>query len=282
MIWLSVLLAVVSACCQTVAARWQHRAVRATRQSGLLTGRAFVRAVGNRWWLLGALMAACGAGLHITALGLAPLVVVQPIGILALVLAALPSRRNLPVILLTTVSVTLFVVLAATGSTDTPPISSDTVLDVVRASTVLVAVLLMAGLVARGRFRCTLFAAGAAVLYGTVSALIRAVIEHAERYGVDLLTVLYVAAIGTALLLGAWLVSQAHANGPPAGVLATLTTVDPVVAAGIGVIAYHEAGAVGVVQVVCAVVALTGAAVLTRRLPDQTVEPQRERVLESV
>jgi hypothetical protein len=220
-------------------------------------------------------MMAVGAAMHIAALATAPLVVIQPVGILALILVALPGRRSprMPflAIAFTSVAVGLFVVLAASTSTQAA-IPASAVLSAVLIGAVAVAVLLALGLAATGRRRCALFGTGAGVLYGTVSAVIRAMLQHISSSGLDLVTLSYAATITIALLGAAWLINQAHANGPAAAVVATLTIVDPLVAAGIGLFVYGEStnNSVGVMiaQGCCAVVAVVGALVLARRLPE--------------
>ncbi|EWM18838.1 hypothetical protein [Kutzneria sp. 744] len=275
MIWWSVGLACGAACCQAVAAYWQHRAVRAGQSSGLLTGRALMRTLADRRWLLGLLMMAVGAAMHIAALATAPLVVIQPVGILALILIALPGRRSprMPflAIALTSVAVGLFVVLAASTSTQAA-IPTSAVLSAVLIGAIAVAVLLASGLATTGRRRCALFGTGAGVLYGTVSAVIRAMLQHISSSGLDLITLVFAATIAIALLGAAWLINQAHANGPAAAVVATLTIVDPLVASGIGLFVYHEStnSSVGIMiaQAGCAIVAVVGALVLAGRLPE--------------
>jgi hypothetical protein len=292
MIWWSVGLACGAASCQAVAANWQHRAVRAGRSSGLLTGRALMRTLTDRWWLLGLLMMAVGAAMHIAALATAPLVVIQPVGILALILVALPGQRSphtpFLAIAFTSMAVGTFVVLAASTSNqaDIPP---SAVLTAVRIGAIVVAVLLALGLATTGRRRCALFGTGAGVLYGTVSAVIRAMLQHISSSGLDLVTLAFAATIAIALLGATWLISQAHANGPAAAVLATLTIVDPLVAAGIGLFIYHEStnNSVGVMiaQAGCAAGAVVGALLLARRLPELPAtdgQPTKEHGLQLV
>lgn len=80
----AVLLAVAAAGCFAAAAVLQHDAVR--RHGATRAWRS------RRWWS-GGLAAALGAGGHATALALAPLSVVQPLGVLAVPLGVLFERR---------------------------------------------------------------------------------------------------------------------------------------------------------------------------------------------
>jgi hypothetical protein len=81
---LAVVLAVASAACYAVSAAIQHR--EASRQAG--TGAALLTGLLRRrmWWVAQA-CTLVGALVHLAALGAGPLVLVQPVGVLALVLA---------------------------------------------------------------------------------------------------------------------------------------------------------------------------------------------------
>ncbi|WP_163567827.1 hypothetical protein [Fodinicola feengrottensis] len=93
MIALAISFAAVAAVFLALAARLQHRGVRASGPServGLGTIAAMLR---NRQWLSGSAMLGAGTGLHLVALALAPLAVVQPIGALAPALTTVLNAR---------------------------------------------------------------------------------------------------------------------------------------------------------------------------------------------
>ena len=71
----------------------QHGAVRAAHPRGNLGLRTLGHVVRTRGWLGGTLLAVIGAALHLTALSLAPLAIVQPLGVLSLVLTVLVTGR---------------------------------------------------------------------------------------------------------------------------------------------------------------------------------------------
>ncbi|MGH3647550.1 MAG: hypothetical protein ACRDTM_10295, partial [Micromonosporaceae bacterium] len=81
---LAIGLAVLGAVCFAVAAYLQHDAVHRDR---------LALAVRRPRWLAGLGLIGLGATVHAVALGLAPLVVVQPIGVLALPLVAALHAR---------------------------------------------------------------------------------------------------------------------------------------------------------------------------------------------
>ena len=96
----SIVLAVIAAFCFAGAAVLQHRAVAAEpdRGSGTLSLRGLREISRRPGWQLGLGLAAGGSTLHAIALVLAPLSVVQPVGVLAVpiavVLAAARTHRR--------------------------------------------------------------------------------------------------------------------------------------------------------------------------------------------
>src|SRR5688572_12025329 len=85
--------AALAACFYAAAVAGEHGAVRAVRSGQLLSVRELGTVVRSRRWQVGALLGVVGGGLHITALSLAPLEIVQPIGVLSLVLTVLVGSR---------------------------------------------------------------------------------------------------------------------------------------------------------------------------------------------
>src|SRR5207237_5853916 len=115
-----------------LAVRLQHRAVRSVGAAATRRLAPMVSvACQPRWWL-GLVAVGSGASLHIVALGMAPLAVVQPVGVLTLALVvaleaavrrAWPSRTVVGAVPLTGAAVTVFVVLAS-GGTPAGPVST--------------------------------------------------------------------------------------------------------------------------------------------------------------
>src|SRR5437763_16359775 len=91
---LAIALAALSACGYATGARLQHSAVHATIGDQGLAVRSQLKLVRNTRWLLGLSAFACGALLHATALGLAPLSVVQAVGVLALPITVVLNVRQ--------------------------------------------------------------------------------------------------------------------------------------------------------------------------------------------
>ncbi|MBW4720911.1 glycosyltransferase [Saccharothrix obliqua] len=265
MTWFAVLLAVAGAVFFAFAARLQHDAVRAGGGAPKV-GRLLRRPR----WLAGLALLVVGAGVHAVALGMAPLSVVQPVGVLAIGVTAVLDgrRRDLPAVALTTFGVGAFVLLAAGSATATP----------VAPEAELTAGLLVLGLVAapglvgvlatRPAVRALGFGAAGGVAYGYVSVLMRSVSQDLQQGRVDWSTALSAAGIAAALLVGGWFIQHAYASGPPHLAVACLTVVDPLVAVGIGAGLLGEAtrtsGPVALAELACAAVAVAGVVALAR------------------
>src|SRR5690349_21634229 len=170
--------AAIAACCFAGAATLQHGAVRNWAAGESLGLRAIRNMIRCRRWQAGTGLAVTGSGLHVTALSQAPLVIVQPIGVLSLVVTVLLGTRA-GLAAGTTVRTAVTFVCAGTGGfVALAAIAGTTPAGAVRPGPVLLVVasaLALTGtaLVIRGRARCLLLAAAAAVLFGSGSALIR-------------------------------------------------------------------------------------------------------------
>jgi hypothetical protein len=92
------------------------------------------------------------------------------------------------------------------------------------------------GAVRSGRTRCVAVAIAAGGLYGLVSVFIRHLAVVAREDGLLAMPLGSLAGLVAAFLAGSWLVQQAYAHGPADLVVAFGTTLNPIVAIGIGVI----------------------------------------------
>lgn len=89
----AVALAIAAAWCFAAAARLQHHAVRESAYGRRTRSPQYRRLLRDRRWLTGLLMTGGGAVLHAAALALAPLTVIQPLGVLAVVITAVWNTR---------------------------------------------------------------------------------------------------------------------------------------------------------------------------------------------
>lgn len=221
-------------------------------------------------WLGGLALLGSGAGVHAVALGMAPLTVVQPVGVIAVAITAILDRRrrDLPAVAVTMLGVGTFVTVAA-GSTTSTEVGADAQ---TRAALLVlggVALLTLIGAIAsRPSVRGLCFGAAGGAAYGFVSVLMRAVSLEIREGTVDFSTAMSVAAMVTALLVGGWLVQLSYRCGPPHLAVACLTVVDPLVAVGLGAGVLGEAthldAAATAVALTAAVLAVGGVAVLSR------------------
>lgn len=235
---------------------FQHRSIRVGYLSGaarILNVRQIAGLFRDGQWISGATLILIGVGLHVTALSIAPLATVQPVGLLAVpacvLLAARITRSTPAQPVWLSVAVTLAGVSAFTLLTTRLPAGSNNVVDGPLITVVLLIACLVAGLVAAvgaacgGAVRSLALATSGAVFFGLTSALVKTLFLIWEQ-GDSLVSsaVLYVAAgILATGLVGGLLVQQAHATGHAEVVVGSLATVDPMIAVTFGLIALGEA-----------------------------------------
>jgi len=265
----AVLLSLVSAVCYATAAIVQERIAATTPPSryGLLRSA--------RWWGAVALNS-LGALLHVGALGLGPLTVVQPLGVLTLVLAA-PLAAVLvkrPVsaaawhgIIL--VSGGLAALLVLTGSTSSQALAGAEQLTLAGAVACALALLVLTATTAGRRarlLRTVSLATAAGVAYGAASVFIKTVADSWGGTSVMAIAPVLVL-IGVLAAIGLAASQSSYRGGGLATPLATTTVVNPAFAAAVGIVMLGEGfqfgtlGAVG--AVVGAVVTVWGLIVLS-------------------
>ncbi len=291
---LAIALAVIDSACFAAAAVVQQRAVRHTvrRQVPVreephprdhrLSLRGLGSLVRQRGWLAGVALMGLGMALHVLALALAPVSVVQPIGVLGVPLAVYlaarldrhrPDRGARVPVTVCVIGVAAFVWLAASHTSGDHPVP---VRGLLAGEVVLLAVLVGCAAAAHrvhGWRRCLLNALAGAAAIGTVAALMRAVFQHIQA-GNDPLAPSTLAMAGILVVngvLGAWLVQQAYASGRAEVVLACLTVVDPVIAVLAGLLLLGEGallpGPILVGMSLCGLAAAGGVVALARARP---------------
>ena len=230
-------------------------------------------------WLAGTSFMVLAALFQLSALALAPLIVVQPIGALALIITSLLNARiykvkldgktlgSIAVILL---GVASFVSLAATSAISTE-MSDQKLLQVVGIMVLLLAVFAFAFAWSKGNLGPLSYIVGAGVLYGFTASLAKVVILRVYQGDYNLLTLFAVLALLAATFLGGWFVQNAYASGPPDLVIAGLTVVDPAIAVGIGIVILGEAAQADIAQVsgfaIAGAIAMAGVLMLSRVHP---------------
>jgi hypothetical protein len=292
--YLAILLAVLAAVALAFGAQFQNNAV-GEGQPKTKTGRGglgfkqLIRLIVRPQWISGLGLMAVGMVLQLGALSLAPLIVVQPIGAIALVITSLLNARatktrmnrgSIIAVALCTLGIALFVGMAsgvahANVLTDTDVI---TVLVILLGLLIVFAVLFFSA----GRSAKPLtYIVGAGVLYGFVATLAKVVIQRIYQLQFDWLTILCLIALVAAVVLGGWFVQNAYASGPPDLVIAGLTVIDPMVAVTIAIVILGEAKAanflVALGFAVSAAMAVAGVVLLSKVHPELTAKKAAAR-----
>ncbi|WP_244301044.1 DMT family transporter [Leucobacter insecticola] len=200
-------------------------------------------------WVIGTVLLGLAVVFQIGSLSFSPLIIVQPIGVVGLVITSVLNSRMSRVRLgrrvkisigLAVAGIVIFVTIAAFTAADRPV--TDTKLTVILITfAVVLAVALGLFLLLRHRGIALIYIAGAGVLYGFVATFAKAVIGRLQQGEFELLTWMCVAALIVGALLGMVFVQNAYSSGPPDLVVAGLTVIDPIVAVLIGIVVLGEA-----------------------------------------
>ena len=259
--YIGIPIALVGAVFLAFGAQLQHRGVNkvdAQKEGGEATalgvGQLFAL-LRRPSWIFGTLMLGLAVVFQLTALTFAPIIVVQPLGAVALVLTSIVNARvsgvkltvpTIRSIAFCIVGVAVFVTIAAFQAQEKEITERE-------LSTVLILLLIITVLFAlafaffRHRFKAIIYIVGAGVLYGFVATLAKVVIGRIQTIityganGFEWLTILCVIALIAATALGGYFVQTAYASGPPDLVIAGLTVIDPLVAVTIGIVVLREA-----------------------------------------
>lgn len=241
----------------------------------------------NPRWLLGLATAAVGATGHIIALMMAPVTVVQPVGILAVPWAVLlaakihhfrPPRAVWIAVGVTVVGIVGFTLVStrtAVSEMQLPP------LGIIVGSLIMLVIgagLGVGGLIGKHSLRCLLWASGGSFFYGLSSALVK-VISHLVGGPQFWETPLFWTVAGflaVCYLGGGFMIQQAYANGPAEIVVGSMTTTDPIVAVTFGLVVLGEGALVGlpdaIGMLVAGAVAIGGVVVLSKHHPESMTD----------
>lgn len=282
--FLGIPIALIGAVFLSIGAQLQHRGVTKVESStqeagGGLNLRQLVLLLARPSWVIGTLMLGLAVVFQLSSLVLSPLIVVQPLGAIALVITAVINSRVTKVALnrnsviaisLCVGGVALFVAIAAIYAHDVPVI--DTTLEQILI--ILAAVLVLFGVLfalLRRRFKALVYVVGAGVLYGFVVTLAKVVIARVGQGDIDWLLVVCILALLAAAGGGGYFVQNAYSSGPPDLVIAGLTVIDPLVAVTIGIVILQEATQAplwaGIVFVVAGAIATWGVFLLAKHHP---------------
>lgn len=251
---LAIALSVLAAVALAFGAQFQNQAVSRSRvmheePKVSLSLKELGKLIARPRWVSGTGLLFAGMLLQLGALSLAPLIVVQPIGALALVITYILNARytktrlnqaTIFAIALSTFGVGGFVITAS-------QVAAQVVLtdeNLIRVLLLFVFILVIFGVLfftVGKKAKALTFIIGAGVLYGFVATLAKVTIQRLYQMDYDILTLIAVVSMLGAILLGGWFVQNAYASGPPDLVIAGLTVVDPLVAVAIAIAILGEA-----------------------------------------
>ena len=278
-------LALIGAVFLSLGAQFQHRGVvkveartADTLGKGLNFGQLALL-LARPSWVLGTLMLALAIVFQLGSLYFAPIIVVQPLGAIALVITSIVNSRvshvklkhkSIIAIVMCVGGVLLFVGVAAFTAVD-QPVTDQNLITILIVLAVVLAVSGVAFGMFRHRIRAIFYVIMAGVLYGFVATLAKVVLGRLEQGEFEWLTALCVIGLLAATALGAYFVQNAYATGPPDLVIAGLTVVDPMVAVAIGIVVLGEASQAPLwanfVFLVAGVIAVWGVFMLARNHP---------------
>lgn len=254
--WLGIPVAIVAAVFLALGAQFQHRGVgRVEANTGEvnpsagLSPKQLLLLLARPSWVTGTLMLGLAVVLQLTSLYLSPIIVVQPLGAVALVITSMVNarvskvpldRRSIQAISFCVGGVGIFVTVAA-FTAKSSPISTGQLAVILAILGVITMGFSIAFAFLRNQFKAIAFILGAGVLYGFVATLAKVVIDRAKTGDFEWLTVTCIVALLAAAILGGYFVQNAYSTGPPDLVIAGLTVVDPLVAVTIGIVVLQEA-----------------------------------------
>lgn len=235
-------------------------------------------------WLLGLLFVLCGAGFHLYALTMAPVAVVQPVGILAVPWSVLLAQKihghkvtlriwgAVAITIVGVVGFTVFSSLFATAKDEEFNFTGITWAFLVVCG--ICAILSYFATRAAAWARAILWSSVGAIFYGLASGMMKAAMNLVQDHGKGLLEwdVLVVIAYMIACYgLGVWMIQQGYASGPAETVVGALNAAAPVAGVAYGIAVLGEGSALtpaaGVLMLGFAAVAIWGVVLLSRIHP---------------
>lgn len=244
----AVIAALCSAFCFALAAALQHREALGVQAGGVADVRLLWKLCHRPLWLIGVVADLGSMGLHILALSLGTLALVQPLGVtgilFAVPLAAVlrrqrPRRNDLLAGLAVVAGLTVLLKSLPTAPVFRMP-GAVTVLLASLAVLILVAGVTAFARIASSRGRAILLAVGAGVSFGMTAVLVRILmllVRHHGRPDEFVVASVAIAALG---LFGYLLLQSGYRAGHFAATVATTTVLNPVVAVLAGGVLLHE------------------------------------------
>ena len=290
---LGIPLALAGAVFMSLGAQYQSRGVRKVERISGETGEQglgishFLRLLRRPSWIVGTLLLGVAVLCQLSALSVAPLVVVQPLGAVSLVITTLlnaqmtghmPTRRSMTAIGLCVGGIFVFVIIAALFATERPV--TDYELLTVLAILLMVAIALgTAWLALRRRLSALFYITAGGMLYGFVATFAKIIILRVQSGNFGWVSITCAVALVAAAVVGGYFVQTAYSSGPPDLVIAGLTVIDPIIAVLIGALVLGETAHAPMWAVVVFLlmggVAAVGVFLLARHHPQVISESQQ-------
>ncbi|GAA1790612.1 DMT family transporter [Leucobacter iarius] len=230
-------------------------------------------------WVVGTLCLGLAVVFQLLSLTVAPIIVVQPIGVVGLVITSILNsrlsgvrlgKRAKTAIAMCVGGIVTYVTVAAFAAVERP-IGNDKLLVILITYAVVLVLAVVAFLTLRHKRIALLYIVGAGVLYGFVATLAKTIIVRFQQGDVEWLTWACAALLVLGALLGMVFVQNAYSSGPPDLVVAGLTVIDPLVAVLIGILVLGEASGANGLQilgfVIGGLIAVAGVIMLARFHP---------------
>lgn len=253
---LAIVLQTIGSFCFAMSAYLQHHAVGEETEGNRAKARIGLKqlweSIKNPKWILGAFMMGVSLLMQVLALRMAPVSVVQPVGLLAFPWSIMiqayaakrrPERKVLFAVGTTAGATLLLTIITAIWAAPPSPLDQNRVF--VGALVIYLAAMGMGWLGSTGspRWRSLFWASGGAFFYGLEAALVRALQEFAKHFE----NWFYIPSFWgmvVALVIGSvtagWMVQQGYATGPAEVVVADMTITSPIVAVLFGIFVLDE------------------------------------------
>jgi drug/metabolite transporter (DMT)-like permease len=238
-------------------------------------------------WLIGTLLLGLAIAFQLWSLAIAPLTVVQPLGVLGLVITSIVNARvskkpldraAIRAIAFCVVGIGVFVTVAALTTSSVEIQNAQLVVVLIILAVVLATAALVFAFF-RKKFTMLFYIVGAGILFGFVATLAKVdedrietiITAHRALEVGDALTIVCLVGLILAGLLGSYFVQTAYSSGPPDLVVAGLTVIDPMVGVTIGIVVLGEAAGApwwaAVAFVVAGALAIYGVFLLSQHRP---------------
>lgn len=248
-------IALLGAVFLSIGAQLQHRGVSKVdgthlvgAKSGLSMGQLMLL-IRRPSWVFGTLLLTLAIVIQLISLVFAPLIVVQPLGVVAMVLTNVinsrvngiaPDARVRGSIALAVLGIAIFVGFSAVYAFERA-LSAEQLLFIMWLLAGVIAVVVAAFLIFRQRLRAMFYIVAAGTLFGFVVTITKVLINRWQSNQVDAFMILCLAGLIVAALLGGYFVQTAYSVGSPDLVIAGLTVIDPLVAVAIAITVLGEA-----------------------------------------